>query len=55
MDPVTGAALGIITIQYATHEQARECVAKEDGKRYNAWCWTGMASALEWAKVSRSQ
>lgn len=46
MDPVTGAALGIVTIQYATHEQARECVAKEDGKRYNAGVGLGLASSM---------
>lgn len=50
MDPVTGAALGIVTIQYATHEQARECVAKEDGKRYNAGVGLGMALGIGMSK-----
>ncbi|KLO12494.1 hypothetical protein SCHPADRAFT_853807 [Schizopora paradoxa] len=50
MDPVTGAALGIVTIQYATHEQARECIAKEDGKRYSAGDGLGMAVGVGLSK-----
>ncbi|KAL0946150.1 hypothetical protein HGRIS_012413 [Hohenbuehelia grisea] len=33
IDPTSGGALGIIFIRYATHEEAKRCAEKENGKK----------------------
>lgn len=40
IDKTTGAALGIAFVRYATHDEAKRCVAKEDGRR-----WAGGVSS----------
>ena len=46
IDKENGSALGIVFIKYGTHEDAKKCVAKENGKRL------GAASGLCFGSVS---
>ena len=36
IDHATGAALGIVSIQFSSHEKAKACVEKEDGKKFGS-------------------
>ena len=36
IDRATGAALGIVSIQFSSHEEAKACVEKEDGKKFSS-------------------
>jgi hypothetical protein len=46
IDKENGSALGIVFIKYNTHEEAKNCVAKENGRRL------GAASGLSFGSVS---
>lgn len=45
IDHSTGAQLGIVSISSQTHEQAKKCVAGEQGKKLYHKCWLGVPAS----------